>query len=921
MVFCVVFVQLLYLAVHRKQSINIKIVLRDMVKIEFFLKTKKKREEVKQFYESLGLRSVVQKRHLKLQSTEQTRIVSVTQSRISLRAQNHREILENHKEDLLYDLETSPLEEDVETEHAHRSHHIPFRIKLKDPLSNTICISPALEAKTIGILTSGGDAPGMNSVIWATTKAAIKNGAKVLGVYNGYSGLLTNEIKEITEEQAYRHMHLGGTFLGSTRSKEFMTPEGLQTAISNIKQNGIDAMVIIGGDGTMKGAGKLAENCQEITTIFIPASIDNDIPGTESLGAATALHRIIESIDCIESTMQSHKRGFVLEVMGRDCGWLALCAAFSTEAAHVFIPEYPVTAEWKESLIRSVRKQKEQHCTYIILAEGAKHIDGRKLAAEEIIEVLKQINIDSRSVVLGHTQRGGSPCATDRLIAPTLGVTAAEVALSKPGAYAIYINTTEKVLDLFSCIDRCSKISNYVREGKIAKVRGKEFIEMYKASICDFPVSPAMTPYGTPIMTALDIVQSPRPTNKIINSTNTQKHIPISILNTTKPLDTSINTTNTLNTPSETTTSSSMDLTNNSTPENKQPKNSQSMEIQSMTSETNITEANITESIPDTKLSSKEYLTDGLTTIQPANILIATIGSVGAGANMIINKILRHSSDYNKTVINMSNHPYFQKRSKTKRAETDNTTLKEIFSTNSIDSIILIGGLDAISEAKRISVYCKNIYIIPCTISNNVPGTTVSIGSDTALDTITALCDNLKINSPNTTSHLVEVHGGACGYLSIATAVAIGAIDCYFPEEICIIKRLYRSIRYLNKYFNKHTFPQLIIKGNGAMKGVCNETIAKIIETDGAGTYTVKHSSLGHVQKGNKPTAIDRLRISKVALFSLSHSPKGTEILGLNNYSPITTPLSEVIYLINEEKRRLKRAVWLEMARTYRVLQ
>ncbi|KAI5160811.1 6-phosphofructokinase 1 [Nematocida ausubeli] len=776
-----------------------------MVKIEFIFETKKKRNEVKGFYESLGLVSAVQRNMLRIKGTEEISIVSAAQSKISLRAKNHREILETHK-DLLRDLETVQLEDDVEISHACREHHIPFRIKLSDPLGNDVCISPALSPKTLGILTSGGDAPGMNSAIWAIIKAARRNGAKTLGIMNGYEGLVNGEIVEITEYEAYSHMQKGGTFLKSARSKRFQTEEGLKMAVTSIRRHNIDSIVIIGGDGTMKGAGAISKACPDLSVVFVPGSIDNDIPGTESIGAATALHRIIEAIDCIESTMVSHRRGFVLEVMGRDCGWLALSGAFATDAAYVFLPEYPQEDNWKKDLQISVSGKKKA-CTYVILAEGAKHKDGRKVTADEICTVLEEMKIETRAIVLGHTQRGGSPCATDRLIAPSLGVAAAEVALSRPGAYAVYTGDTEKVLELNMCIDMCDKAASLLKNPKgVSKVRGKDFTEMYDSFI-----------------SARKFTQEAR-----------------------------------------------------------KDKNQKDKEIYGA----------------------------------------AIVGTVGAGAGTVLNKMMEYGTVNGKKIIDISKLGYFTKRTvKTKKSELDLNLqrLKEFLSERKISTIVLIGGLDALSEAKRLNNICDNIYVIPCTVSNNVPGTAVSIGADTALDTITALCDNLKISMTKNIAYLVEVHGGACGYLSVSSALAVGALDCYYPEETGVLSRLTRSLKALGSVFKKTSIPQLIIRGNGAMKGVCNDTAARILEVDGPGSYTVRQCTLGHVQKGNMPTAVDRLRAARTALFLFS-APPGKNVIGINRWSPTVISTEAAILEVNEEKRRVKKAEWLELARTYRVL-
>ncbi|KAI5186144.1 6-phosphofructokinase 1 [Nematocida homosporus] len=769
-----------------------------MVKIEFLFPTRVKRSEVRNFYVSLGLKVSMHKKYLRLRNTPETRIVSVTQSHIHLRAENHREILEAHKDHLLYDLETAELEDDVETDHAHRSHHIPFRIKLADPLSNTICIAPALQRKTIAVLTSGGDAPGMNATIWAITRAASKTGASVMGIQNGFAGLLANRMIPLSEELTFQHMHLGGTFLQSAREPKFTEPSGPIEGAKVLKARNIDALIVIGGDGSMRGASVLAKTDPELTVVFVPATIDNDIPGTESLGAASALHRIVEAIDCIEPTMASHRRAFVLEVMGRDCGWLALTAGFATEAAYVFLPEYPQPDGWEKTLATAVAKA--GHCAHVILAEGARYRSGKRITAGEVLKALEDLGLEARQVVLGHTQRGGAPCAADRVIAATLGVAAAEVALgSTPGAYALQINNgIERVVDLFTQVDKCQAAAHALGmiDGNIEKARGRGFVDIYKAMMS----------------------------------------------------------------------------------------------------------------------------TGAILTPNPSAIAVSTVGALGAGAAHIIKSLIFHAQTQGKTVHNISTHPYFLRRQPRRTQETDFVFLKEYIEANHPDTLILIGGLDAVAEAKKLEGLCPRIYVIPCTVSNNVPGTATTIGADTALDTITALCDNLKVGANRNVGYIVEVFGGACGYLSIAAALAVGAIDCYFPEETGVLKRLRRSVQLLDKHFETGSGAQLIIRSNGSMKGICSETLARVLEADGSTKYSVRSCQLGHVQKGNLPTAGDRLKAARLALFAAQTTTPGLLIIGLSGQTPSALPIAQAQLEINPAKRRLKKADWLEMARTYRVL-
>lgn len=280
------------------------------------------------------------------------------------------------------------------------------------------------KVKCIGILTSGGDAPGMNAAIRAVTRSAIAAGFSVKGIYRGYEGLINNEIKEFTTENVSNIIQRGGTILKTARSKEFMTPEGRQKAYDNMKEQGIDALIVIGGNGSLAGARIFAEEF-DVPCIGLPGTIDNDLYGTDlTIGYDTTLNTIVECVDKIRDTATSHERIFFVEVMGRDAGFLAQNSAIASGAEAAIIPEDTTNADQLEQFIgRGIRKSKNS--SMVIVSESPKC--GAMYYAERVRKEYPEYDV--RVSILGHLQRGGSPSASDRILASRLGVGAVQAIL------------------------------------------------------------------------------------------------------------------------------------------------------------------------------------------------------------------------------------------------------------------------------------------------------------------------------------------------------------------------------------------------------------------------------------------------------------------------------------------------------------
>lgn len=291
------------------------------------------------------------------------------------------------------------------------------------------------EIKCIGLLTSGGDAPGMNAAIRSVTRAAIFNGIKVKAIYRGYKGLITGEIKEFQTQDVSNIIQHGGTILKSARCAEFKTVEGRRQAYENMQKEGIDALVVVGGDGTFTGARIFAQE-YNVPIVGLPGTIDNDLYGTDStIGYDTALNTIIDAVDKIRDTASSHERLFFIEVMGRDAGFLALNSALASGAEAAIIPERETKVDQLEDLIKNGFR-KSKNSSIVIVAES-EITGGANGLAERVRK--EHPDYDVRVTILGHIQRGGSPTAYDRILASRMGVAAVDALMDEQRSIMIGI--------------------------------------------------------------------------------------------------------------------------------------------------------------------------------------------------------------------------------------------------------------------------------------------------------------------------------------------------------------------------------------------------------------------------------------------------------------------------------------------------
>lgn len=304
--------------------------------------------------------------------------------------------------------------------------------------------------KRIAVMTSGGDAPGMNAAIRAVVRTGLEYGMEVYGVRQAYSGCLNGDFELLTSREVSGILQRGGTILQTARNEEFKTLQGQRRALRRLNEHGIEGMVVIGGDGSLRGALTLHQ--QGFPVVGVPGSIDNDIWGTDmSIGVDTALNTIIEALDRIRDTATSHQRAFLIEVMGRNCGYLALMASILGGAEIVIIPEHPVTMEEVADALIDAYVRGKTHAVAVI-AEGAPY-STTDLAA--FLEKRKDVGFEIRLSILGHMQRGGSPSAFDRRLASQLGMYAVEAL--RAGKTGVMVGLNGRQIHTVSLEDVTSK--------------------------------------------------------------------------------------------------------------------------------------------------------------------------------------------------------------------------------------------------------------------------------------------------------------------------------------------------------------------------------------------------------------------------------------------------------------------------------
>ncbi|NXD32191.1 PFKA phosphofructokinase, partial [Spelaeornis formosus] len=703
--------------------------------------------------------------------------------------------------------------------------------------------------KKIAVLTSGGDSAGMNAAVRAVVRQGIARGCQTYIIREGWEGLLGRSLRgryivRVGWDDVRGWLGEGGTLIGSSRCPSFREREGRLKAAQNLIKFGIDCLAVCGGDGSLTGADKLRgewpslieelHNTGRITTEEVEAyrhlnivglvgSIDNDMSMTDlTIGALTALHRICESIDSISSTASSHSRAFVIEVMGRHCGWLALLAGIATGADFIFIPESPPkTDDWESEMCDLLRSHRAvgKRKSIVIVAEGAIDRNLEPIKPDYVKSILvDRLGLDTRVTTLGHTQRGGRPCAYDRILPTLQGVQAVQALLdATPETPSYMIGTQENKITkvpLLEAVAQTQAVAAAIESKDFAKAmsyRDSEFQEMLQAFQISSSLSPdAHVPESKRLRIGIIHVGAPAggmnaATRQAVRFCHNRGHTPVAIYNGF-------------------------------------------------------------EGLLDDNVSELSWLRVDTWT---------TRGGSELGTNRTLPDI-------------------------------DIGQVAAAFQRHSIDALLVIGGFEAfhsvlLLEQNRTNYPSFQIPIVhlPATLSNNVPLTDFSLGSDTSLNALVEACDAIRQSASASRNRVfvVETQGGMSGYIATLGALAVGAVLVYTPEVGINLHLLSDDVEFLRKRYELDTKGKsegrLVIKSEKASSIYTTETLTKIFKEEGKDLFDARSASLGHTLQGGTPSPLDRTRAARLSLrcmqFLEKHGvPRAQEQKGKRHYSKET---------------------------------
>lgn len=724
-----------------------------------------------------------------------------------------------------------------------------------------------MKKKRIGVLTSGGDAPGMNAAVRAVVRLALDKGAEVHAIYEGYQGMVDGDpyIRQIKWEEVGGILHKGGTIIGSARCAEFRQREGRLKAALNLISRGIDKLVIIGGDGSLTGAsilkeewpsllaelvqtGKIipetAESHPELTIAGLVGSIDNDVWGTDiTIGADTALKRITDAIDAIADTAASHQRSFVVEVMGRDCGYLACMAGLATAADWVLIPESPPNLDnWEEKMCDVLRtgRQMGRRDSIVVIAEGARDRRGNPISSDYIKQVLEdRLGEDTRVTILGHLQRGGSPTAFDRNLSARLAAEAVTAVLSGNGEAVLIglVGNKIKRTPLTEVLQKTKAVHEAIAHQDFEtamQLRGRGYIEAF-ATIRTF-VRPQP--------------HDPRPGKRVLR---------LAVLNAGAPSPG-------MNTAVRSAVRVGRDLGH--------------------------------------QMFAVSNGFQGLIRgdITPIDWMDVNGWAHVGGSYLGTKRVWLHGSDFYAIARNLEEHQ--------------------------IDGLLVIGGWSGYQaamemHAQRQTFPAFNIPItcLPATIDNDLPGAELSVGADTALNSIIEALDKIKQSAvASRRVFVVEVMGNKSGYLALMSALAIGAERVYLPEEGVNLQDLRHDVEMLVSGFRQDKRLGMVIRSEKANPTYTTQFMSKLFQEEGQNLYDVRQAILGHVQQGGNPSPFDRIqatRLAKKCIEFLEEQVGQVEpmsaCVGLSEGMYRFTSLEDIPRLMDNGTGRPKEQWWLQI--------
>ncbi|XP_005480451.1 ATP-dependent 6-phosphofructokinase, platelet type isoform X1 [Zonotrichia leucophrys gambelii] len=738
--------------------------------------------------------------------------------------------------------------------------------------------------KAIAVLTSGGDAQGMNAAVRAVVRMGIYVNAKVYFIYEGYQGMVDggDNIVEVSWESVSSILQVGGTVIGSARCKSFRTREGRLQAACNLVQRGITNLCVIGGDGSLTGAnlfreewsGLLEELAQKgkidaeavkkyayLNIVGMVGSIDNDFCGTDmTIGTDSALHRIIEVVDAIMTTAQSHQRTFVLEVMGRHCGYLALVSALACGADWVFIPEYPPEEGWEDSMCvkLSENRARKKRLNIIIVAEGAIDCHNKPITSEKVKDlVVQRLGFDTRVTILGHVQRGGTPSAFDRILASRMGVEAVlallEATPDTPACVVSLSGNQAVRLPLMECVQMTQEVQKAMDEGRFleaVRLRGRSFE----------------------------------------NNLNTYK------------------------------------LLSHKKPDAELPKSNFNVAVLNVGAPAAGMNAAVRAAVRVGMTEGHKIFAviDGFEGFARGKIKEISWGDVGGwtgqGGSILGTKRTLPAK-------------YLEK-------------IADQMRTNNINALMVIGGFEAFESCVQLyeardsfEEFAVPMCVVPATISNNVPGTDYSLGADTALNAIVETCDRIKQSASGTKRRvfIIETMGGYCGYLANMGALAAGADAAYIFEEQFDIRELQANVEHLTEKMKTSIQRGLVLRNENCNENYTTDFIYQLYSEEGKGVFDCRKNVLGHMQQGGAPSPFDRnfgTKISAKAMQWISKKLKETYrkgkvfantddsvcLLGMRRRNLVFQPVAELKSETDFVHRIPKEQWWLKLRPLMKIL-
>lgn len=726
--------------------------------------------------------------------------------------------------------------------------------------------------KKIAIMTSGGDSPGMNGVVRACVRMALHMGCDAYCVYEGYEGLVKggDYIRKMAWEDVRGWLSEGGTLIGTARCMEFYERPGRLTGAKNMVLNGIDALIICGGDGSLTGADKFRAEWPSLLKELIEkkelteaqckpywhlnivgtvGSIDNDMSGTDAtIGAYSALSRICEMVDYIEATASSHSRAFVVEVMGRHCGWLALMAGVATGADFVFIPEKPREDNWREEMCAIIKKHRSlgKRKTIVIIAEGAHDKYSNKISPEMIKDLLadpKGLHLDTRITTLGHVQRGGTAVAYDRMLATLQGVEAVKAVLeATPETETCFIAITENKIvrrPLMKAVVDTKAVAKAIEAqdfDKAMALRDTEFADQYKSYM-------------------LTTTASLNEDNRLPK----EKRMRIGIINVGAPAG-----------------------------------------------------------------GMNAAIRGGVAYCISRGHEPVAIHNGFAG-------LARHHGD--SPVGAVRNFDWLEVDGWASKGGCEIGTNRELPKDSGMehiatlikkyrfDALFVIGGFEAFHAVSQLRLAQQEfpslripMVVLPATISNNVPGTEYSIGSDTCLNELVGYCDKIKqsASAARRRVFVIETQGGRSGYVATLAGLGVGAVAVYTPEEGVSLGMLEADVRHLKDVFAKDKGQsragRLILINEKSSKVYTAKLIADIIRDEAHDRFESRDSIPGHVQQGGVPSPMDRVRATRLSIKCMQHleqfgpgaservmsDPLSSAVIGIRGASVTFTSMKEV---------------------------